>query len=90
MDERVIAVDWFVKGVGLNRSDSFFGQTLTVEPNIALLPEILKNSLTLKFWDDAINEADILVLLVDHKEFKVLDKKLLNNKIIVETKGVWV
>jgi UDP-N-acetyl-D-mannosaminuronic acid dehydrogenase len=65
------------------------GITLAVEPNIANLPSSLKNSLRLESTNTAISEADILLLLVDHKEFKQLDKSLLNNKIIVDTKGIW-
>jgi UDP-N-acetyl-D-mannosaminuronic acid dehydrogenase len=65
------------------------GNTLAVEPNIANLPDSMKNSLTLEQTGAAISEAGILVMLVDHKEFKQLDKSLLNNKIIVDTKGIW-
>ena len=65
------------------------GITLAVEPNIDNLPDSLNNSFTLAPSDAAISDAAILVMLVDHKEFKQLDKSLLNNKIIVDTKGIW-
>jgi UDP-N-acetyl-D-mannosaminuronic acid dehydrogenase len=66
------------------------GVTIAVEPNIKQLPENLKNSLALKCSSDAAIEADILVMLVDHKEFKELGDDLLKNKIIIDTKGIWV
>ena len=45
------------------------GRLITVEPNIEIIPENLKFVEFEKF-DVALNEADIHVLLVDHKEFK--------------------
>jgi UDP-N-acetyl-D-mannosaminuronic acid dehydrogenase len=65
------------------------GITYAVEPNIKQLPDNLKNNLLLKSCNDAATEADILVMLVDHKEFKQLSNHLLNKKIIVDTKGIW-
>jgi UDP-N-acetyl-D-mannosaminuronic acid dehydrogenase len=65
------------------------GVTLAVEPNIDKLPNRFKNSLALTRYDIAIFDADILVILVDHKEFKQINKNLLDNKIIVDTKGIW-
>jgi UDP-N-acetyl-D-mannosaminuronic acid dehydrogenase len=65
------------------------GITLAIEPNVANLPDRLNDSLTLVQSDAAISDADILVMLVDHKEFKQLNKTLLNSKIIVDSKGIW-
>jgi UDP-N-acetyl-D-mannosaminuronic acid dehydrogenase len=65
------------------------GITYAVEPNIKQLPDNLKNNLLLKSCNDAATEADILVMLVDHKDFKKLSNQLLNNNIIVDTKGIW-
>ncbi len=65
------------------------GVTFAVEPNIKQLPESLKSSLALKSSHDAAIEADILVMLVDHKKFKKLGSDLLKNKIIIDTKGIW-
>ena len=33
--------------------------------------------------------ADIIVLLVDHRQFKRVDRELLNLKIVVDTRGLW-
>ena len=46
------------------------GETLVVEPNIHELPAKLAGHCTLTALDDALATADVLVLLVDHKEFK--------------------
>lgn len=36
-----------------------------------------------------VKEADILVVLVDHNEFKTIDKELLKEKVIIDTRGIW-
>ena len=74
--------------IALNIASLNVGVTLAVEPNIANLTDSLKNRLILASFDTAISDADILVMLVDHKEFKQLDINLHNN-IIVDTKGIW-
>jgi len=66
-----------------------FAKLLAVEPNIVKLPESLNSTLVLSSSDLAISDADILVMLVDHKKFKCLDKNVINNKIIIDTKGLW-
>ncbi len=66
-----------------------FGNLLAVEPNIVDLPDSLKNDIELVSIDSAIDGSDICVLLVDHAEFKLIDKAMLNNAIIIDTKGIW-
>lgn len=39
--------------------------------------------------EKVLKQADIIVLLVDHKEFKAVDRELLKEKIVVDTRGVW-
>lgn len=39
--------------------------------------------------DHVLREADVLVLLVDHDEFKGVDIASLNKKTIVDTRGIW-
>ena len=39
--------------------------------------------------ETALAEADIAILLVDHKEFKSIDKKHFSNKHIIDTRGAW-
>lgn len=38
---------------------------------------------------DVLREADILVVLVDHAEFKGLDRELLKEKVVIDTRGIW-
>ena len=62
-----------------------------IEPNVSELPKRLKgfDNVQLKEYNDAIAEADVVVLLVDHKEFKEFDKTKLEGKEIIDTKGLW-
>lgn len=66
-------------------------QIFAVEPNIQTLPLKLQNmkNVSLMEYREAINKADIVLLLVDHKEFKTLDKEMLKGKIIIDTRGIW-
>lgn len=66
-------------------------QIFAVEPNIQTLPLKLQNmkNVSLMEYHEAINKADIVLLLVDHKEFKNLDKEMLKGKIIIDTRGIW-
>ncbi|APT92138.1 UDP-N-acetyl-D-mannosaminuronic acid dehydrogenase [Corynebacterium phocae] len=62
-----------------------------VEPNVSELPARLKgfDNVELKEYFKAIEEADILLLLVDHKEFKEIPRDVLQGKQIIDTKGLW-
>jgi UDP-N-acetyl-D-mannosaminuronic acid dehydrogenase len=66
-----------------------FRKLLVVEPNICNLPDSLKNDMSLVSIQTAINSSDICVLLVDHSEFKLIEKSALNNVFIIDTKGIW-
>lgn len=65
---------------------------LAVEPNVDQLPDDFKNNdnVTLTAPDQAIADADIVVVLVDHKEFKDVSAAALKGKTIIDTKGLWV
>jgi UDP-N-acetyl-D-mannosaminuronic acid dehydrogenase len=66
-------------------------QVLVVEPNVDELPSSLaeRKNVELAEVEDAIGRADIVLALVDHHQFKTLDRSLLNEKIVVDTKGLW-
>jgi UDP-N-acetyl-D-mannosaminuronic acid dehydrogenase len=64
-------------------------QIWAVEPNIENLPASLSDSCTLVSENTALSEADILVMLVDHDQFKLINKDKLKNKLFVDTKGIW-
>jgi UDP-N-acetyl-D-mannosaminuronic acid dehydrogenase len=61
------------------------GRTYGVEPNIHELPEHILN-IELTSFQQAIREADIHLMLVDHKEFKCMS---VNSRFIIDTKGIW-
>ncbi|ELB2920776.1 UDP-N-acetyl-D-mannosamine dehydrogenase [Vibrio parahaemolyticus] len=61
------------------------GRVVAVEPNIESIPEKLKH-VELMDFESAPKEADIQVLLVDHKEFK---ERPVNSGLVVDTKGIW-
>jgi UDP-N-acetyl-D-mannosaminuronic acid dehydrogenase len=61
-----------------------------VEPNISNLPRDFKQtSAKLSSLNNAIDCADIVLLLVDHDSFKKIDTRLLMGKKIIDTRGVW-
>ncbi|WP_347305789.1 UDP-N-acetyl-D-mannosamine dehydrogenase [Corynebacterium sp. SA-MJD20WY100] len=64
---------------------------LAVEPNITELPKRLKgfDNVQLSDYQTVIDQADVLVLLVDHKEFKDLPISTVGEKTIIDTKGLW-
>ena len=65
------------------------GETLVVEPNIHTLPAKLADSSTLVSLDEALAQADVLVMLVDHSQFRAIDGAQVEQQWIVDTKGVW-
>lgn len=62
------------------------GPVLLVEPNIKELPVKLVGQ-TLTATENAFAEADIHVLLVDHKQFKTNKPE---NSFVVDCKGIWI
>lgn len=62
-----------------------------VEPNVDELPAVLSNisSLTKQDTKEAIAAADVVLLLVNHKEFVNLDQSVLEGKTVIDTKGIW-
>ncbi|MDI9245570.1 UDP-N-acetyl-D-mannosamine dehydrogenase [Marinobacter sp. CHS3-4] len=58
------------------------GELLVCEPNIHQHPDFQLHSIS-----DCIENADIVLLLVDHREFKALKPADLNEKILIDTRG---
>src|SRR5699024_5004407 len=67
------------------------GTVLVVEPNVDELPPELaeRDNVELTELDSALERADVVLLMVDHDPFKHLDRDLLAEKIIIDTKGLW-
>lgn len=66
-------------------------QILAVEPNIHSLPQALQgmNNVIFMNYIEAVRQADIVLLLVDHKEFRGMDTSMLQDKIVIDTRGIW-
>ncbi|WP_238082088.1 MULTISPECIES: UDP-N-acetyl-D-mannosamine dehydrogenase [Pseudescherichia] len=65
------------------------GETLVVEPNIQQLPKKLAENCQLVSLEAALADADVLVMLVDHREFKAIAGEHVTQQYIIDTKGVW-
>jgi UDP-N-acetyl-D-mannosaminuronic acid dehydrogenase len=66
------------------------GRLLLVEPHTQVLPKQLDGlGLTLRSLETAVAAADIVLLLVNHREFVRMDRALLAGKALVDTRGVW-
>lgn len=65
------------------------GKVHVVEPNVSELLSHLQSNAELLETDKAIANSDILVLLVDHKEFKEIQPSSLSGKVIIDTRGIW-
>lgn len=62
-----------------------------VEPNIEALPVGLaaKPNVRLEALENALTDATFVLLLVDHNEFKEIDKTKLESAKVLDTKGLW-
>ncbi len=66
------------------------GEVLVVEPNIKKLPKKLaEKGAKLVKLDEALERANTIVALVDHKEFKKISPNRLNTKVVIDTRGIW-
>jgi len=65
------------------------GRTWVTEPHIQQIPDILVTQATLVSTEQALQEADILVMLVDHHAFRRVDAAHITQQWVVDTKGVW-
>jgi UDP-N-acetyl-D-mannosaminuronic acid dehydrogenase len=64
---------------------------LAVEPNIRSLPSKLQEvGVELVSLDSALQQANIIVALVDHKPFKTLSRTDINTKVVVDTRGLFI
>lgn len=70
---------------------SGLGPILAVEPHVHELPAALARlgDVRLVEAEEALREAEVVVLLVNHRRFKGLDRTLLQGKAVVDTRGFW-
>lgn len=65
------------------------GRVLAVEPNIHELPAALVSAgVELTSLQQALEQANVVVVLVDHKQFKTCDKSLFLSKVMIDTRGI--
>ena len=72
-------------------SDLTERELLLVEPHIDGLPGSLADipSAILCYLEDALSKAGTIILLTDHRAFKVIEKSRLTDKVIIDTRGMW-
>lgn len=68
------------------------GMIAVVEPYAAALPPTLagKPNIVLASLPEAVADADVVVLLTDHRAFKMIPPAALQDKIIIDTRGCWI
>lgn len=67
------------------------GRVLAAEPNVSALPESLVDlDITLSDYNTVITQSDIIVVLVDHAQFKVIDTHRLLEKIVIDSRGIYI
>jgi UDP-N-acetyl-D-mannosaminuronic acid dehydrogenase len=60
------------------------GRLLVCEPNAREFP-----GFTLVSLDQLMKEADILVVLTNHRQFYSIDRELLKEKVVIDTRGMY-
>lgn len=71
--------------------ERLFSKVLVVEPHTQKLPDDLLNrdGFALVDLDEALAEAEMVVLLVNHKAFYAVSPDALRGKTVLDTRGVW-
>jgi UDP-N-acetyl-D-mannosaminuronic acid dehydrogenase len=66
------------------------GRIIASEPYADMLPKELAD-LGVEFRDalTAIDKADVVVLLVDHRQYALIDPEALKGKRLIDTRGLW-
>lgn len=66
------------------------GEILLVEPNIRKLPaKYAAHNAQLTSLPQALERANVLVVLVDHKQFKTLHPADVATKVVIDTRGIF-
>lgn len=64
------------------------GPVLVVEPNITQLPPLLSTSVKLVTTEEAKNDSHIILMLVSHKEFRILPNSFWTSGVIIDACGL--
>ncbi len=71
-------------------ADTDVGEIIAVEPNISELPPALaEKSVTFLPLQQALERANVVVVLVDHQEFKAIDRSYIAAKVVIDTRGIF-
>jgi UDP-N-acetyl-D-mannosaminuronic acid dehydrogenase len=72
-------------------ASSKVARLLVVEPHVSELPAEIAAIGSAKLADlqSALSEADIVLLLVDHDEFRSVPPTSLQGKVVLDTRGIW-
>lgn len=66
------------------------GQILAVEPNIDGLPQSLRDARVERATlQSALSHADMIVVLVDHQQFRAIPYQNVSMKKIYDSRGIW-
>ena len=77
-------------GIAQKVIQEILGDILIVEPHINELPEKLQaNHVKLCSLTESLNEANIIVTLTDHTVFKQVKQSILQEKVIIDARGIW-
>ncbi|HJS85614.1 MAG TPA: UDP-N-acetyl-D-mannosamine dehydrogenase [Acetobacteraceae bacterium] len=77
-------------GIVRQLAEEDIGELLIVEPYINRLPpELADRGLVLHDFDQALERANLVLLLVDHMTFQQVDRDVLKGKFVIDTRGVW-
>lgn len=65
------------------------GGIVAVEPNIETLPaKLADKGVELASLEAALEKANVVVVLVDHQEFKAADRGQFSAKVVIDTRGI--
>lgn len=67
------------------------GRLLVVEPHVSQMPAALAGLDNVEFatLNDALQRANVIAMLVNHREFYGVTKEQLAGKRVIDTRGVW-
>jgi UDP-N-acetyl-D-mannosaminuronic acid dehydrogenase len=70
-------------------ADMDVGKIIAVEPNIETLPKKLADKgVEFASLENALEQANVIVVLVDHQEFKAADRGQFAAKVVIDTRGI--
>ncbi len=65
------------------------GQIIAVEPNVKDIPDhLVQAGVEHASLETALETANVIVVLVDHKEFKAADRAQFATKVVIDTRGI--